>query len=96
MKKLILLAALISAPTYAEDDFCLQMHNVGKTIMDARQKGVSLPTMMQTMSGNLKELLKPIVVEAYSHPVYTTPSIKKETVDEFANKLHLECLKHEL
>jgi len=94
MKALILATSvLLSAPAVAEDDFCTQIHTLGETIMGARQKGMSLPTMMGTLQGNLKELLTPIVMEAYSHPLYSTPEIKKKTVSEFANSLQLKCMR---
>ena len=93
MKKLLLITALLSAPTYAEDDFCTQMYNMGKVVMDARQKGVPMPDMIKTLPDDISEFLKPIVISAYEHPQYSTPQIKQKTINDFADDLYLACVK---
>lgn len=95
MKKLILLTALLSAPSMAED-FCLQMHNVGKTIMGSRQNGVPLPQLMGLINESeesLRDPLKEITVEAYSQPRYNSKEMQKKAISEFANDLYVQCLK---
>jgi hypothetical protein len=95
MMKALILVTLLASPVMA-DDFCTNMYSVGKSVMTARQNGVPLPEMMKLLeSTDLVGTMQPIIVEAYSHPVYTTQSIRKRTIDEFANSLHLECLKAE-
>lgn len=95
MEKLILLTALLSAPTIA-DDSCSQFYGLGETIMKSRQNGVPLPTMMGVVNDadkDLKSILKEVVVNAYSQPRYNSKDLQIKVINEFANDLYVECLK---
>lgn len=93
MEKLILgLALIASSATHAAP--CKEWHEVGKSIMDARQSGVSLPVILETAGDN--DVLVSIIKSAYREPVYMVEENKRDSVDEFANKVMLMCLDQEV
>lgn len=95
MKKLILLTALLSSSVMA-DDSCSQFYGLGETIMKSRQNGVPLPTMMGVVNEadkGLKDVLKDVVVNAYSQPRYNSKDLQIKVINEFANDLYVQCLK---
>ncbi len=95
MKKLILLTALLSTITIA-DDSCSQFYGLGEAIMKSRQSGVPLPTIMKITNNSdvdFKDALKDVIVSAYSKPRYNSKDLQIKVINEFANDLYLQCLK---
>lgn len=70
-------------------EHCADVEAVAQTIMEKRQEGVSMSIMMRA-AGN-SELFKTLVVEAFDYPRYTTPSVQRDTVQNFAAKWALLC-----
>lgn len=93
MKVLILAVALLStaAIAQAEEDNCLIIEDYARTVMDARQGGISLKDVMGTTNEHDK-LGPQIIIAAYNKPHYMTERIKDKTINDFANDIYLECL----
>lgn len=108
MKKIILLSLVFwpffanasPYPKQAEEEksekFCRGWMDIAESIMAEKQKGTSLSIMLKASDGmKSKEderLLRTIIRDAYSQPSYSTPSIKKEQLNEFAAKYYLNCI----
>lgn len=60
-------------------------------IMRARQLGRPMPELYDAFSTS--EVLQQIVVLAYDSPRFNTQEYKDKAVQDFSNKLYMECLK---
>ena len=96
MKKILLAATLISLSltSQASEISCEQIEVTARTIMDARQAGVPLKSVMKIVKDN--DAMKQIVIQAYDSSKYETDSYKKSAVEKFANKYYVSCLKLKL
>jgi hypothetical protein len=93
MKALILAALLATAATamaQAEDN-CLIIESYARTVMDARQGGISLKDAMATTEKGDK-LGPRIIISAYSKTRYRTEKFKQRAINNFADSVYLECL----
>lgn len=93
--KAVLIASMftmISAPVAADDwkEKCSQISELSKTIMKARQVGVSMADSMGTASNKLGEA---IIIAAYDKPRYSTPKVQQQTIEDFSNEWYLQCVK---
>ncbi|HCJ6408844.1 TPA: hypothetical protein NU643_001436 [Acinetobacter baumannii] len=87
-------------PKQAEEEksekFCRGWMDIAESIMAEKQKGTSLSIMLKSSdSMKTKEderLIRTIIRDAYSQPSYSTPSIKKEQLNEFAARYYLNCI----
>jgi hypothetical protein len=99
IKAVVVVAAFVGMTNaaLANDGTCDRMSNLSKQIMTNRQNGVSLNEMMSTLNSvnnsALKTVTKTMVLDAYEHPRYNTATVKQRTIDEFANKYMLMCVK---
>ena len=95
MKNLILAALLtLSTSVIAEEvkkTTCEEIEGLSRAIMDARQAGVALVDVTKIMKGSV---LAPIVIDAYSVPLWSVDANKERAVSEFANSIYLICLKN--
>ena len=98
MKKLLAAIAIstITFSVQANEDvtFCSSVSELGKVIMDLRQKNVPMVTLMEYMTTQpeLYELGSAMIVEAYNQPRYSTPSNQQNAVTDFANDMFKVCL----
>ena len=96
MKYLIVAALLtLSTSAIAEEAkmvTCEEIERLSRAIMDARQAGVALVKVTEVMKGSA---LKPIVIDAYTRPLWSVDENKERAVNEFANSIYLICLKGE-
>lgn len=92
MKKLIFLTALLSAPAMA-DDYCSELGKLAKTVMEVRQGGMSMATVMQVFAKDDNEIYKQMVISAYESPRFTVDSYIQRNVEEFSNEWYLMCVK---
>ena len=95
MKNLIL-ATLLTLSTSANAEeaktvTCEEIERLSRAIMDARQAGVALVDVTNVMKGSV---LSPIVIDAYSVPLWSVDTNKERAVNEFANSIYLICLKN--
>jgi len=99
-KKIILIMAVImlASTAYAveKSEFAKQMSSMAQSIMEFRQRGVSITESMEIVdkieNEVLQEILKKYVVEAYKTPMFSTERHKKEAITEFGNKIYLRVL----
>ncbi|MDQ2066367.1 hypothetical protein Q9295_08280 [Xinfangfangia sp. CPCC 101601] len=95
-----LVAALMgSAPTAVlASDHCVTLSQLAAKIMEGRQNGVTLIDMMQLLKSDdefANELMQTMVLTAYDLPGFSTDSMKKQAVTDFANNVALMCYKAE-
>ena len=96
MKKILLAATLmsLSLSSQAVEINCEQIETTARTIMNARQAGVPLKSVIKIIDSN--EVMKQIVIQAYDSSKYETDSYKKSAVEKFANEYYVSCLKLKL
>lgn len=75
-----------------DEDFCNTMYTIGKSIMEVRQAGVSMPKLMAIMKANNMGFVKPAIMAAYDQPRMFTESSQERMIEEFANDMYLGCL----
>jgi len=97
--KTILTAVIImtASMTYASDDICGKYSELSESIMSARQAGVPAVKMIETQieTDNVAffNLYKELVIEAYEWPRYSFEDLQQESINDFKNKIYIECLK---
>jgi len=92
MKKL-LLATLLTASCTAQaatHEQCKEISSLAGTIMQAKQRGVSLADLMSVKDE--KGIIKPVALSAYKEPSYSGAKYKRKQVVEFKNKWYLICI----
>jgi len=97
VKKLLvtsLMLVLISTPALA--GICEDISSLAGLIMDVRQKGAPMSTVMGVANEQkdaYRPLCRSIVIDAYESPKYSTESVKAQVISEFTNKYYLACVK---
>jgi hypothetical protein len=72
-------------------EICNDVSSFAKSIMSARQHGVSMSKAME-LSGNNK-LAESFVIDAYSKSSFSTEEYQDKTIREFADEAYLSCIK---
>jgi hypothetical protein len=72
-------------------EICNEVSSLAKSIMSARQHGVSMSKAME-LSGNNK-LAESFVIDAYSKSGFSTEEYQDKTIREFADEAYLSCIK---
>ena len=95
MKNMTLaLFALLAAPATAQemtpDELCATFATYAEVVMKARQGGVPLGQMLDTING--EPLLRNLVMVAYDQPRFSTETYQQEAIDVFRDNVHLGCL----
>jgi hypothetical protein len=77
------------------DELCKMESRFATVVMAGRQTGASMSMMFEKISDmeNLenKENMKSIVARAYATPRFSSEGNRKEAIENFANKIYLEC-----
>jgi hypothetical protein len=95
MKKLLIIAALLTAPVYAQNtNTCKEIEALANTVMSARQNGVQMMQMIE-VAGDVKAI-KTMIIQAYEVPLYNMDKNKVAAIREFTNEWVLACVKMEL
>ena len=68
---------------------CTVLKDLAETIMDNRQKGVDVTSMLGISES---DLIKAVVLHAYSRPQYSTLDYKRKSIKEFGLDVFLECM----
>jgi len=76
-----------------EKTLCEHIESVARTIMQARQADLPLTKLMSVFS---QKLSRSMVMDAYDLPHYSTEKHKKRSINKFANRMFLMCLKSDL
>ncbi|MDE1992197.1 MAG: hypothetical protein KGI75_06815 [Rhizobiaceae bacterium] len=79
----------------ADDVFCQQLGELAKRVMHNRQVGVDMSDMMKIANDGKATgpVLRDLVLMAYDSPQYSTDEMQAAAVQEFANKVELNCYK---
>lgn len=99
MKKItgiLLLIVGLSTPCFAADwkETCSSVGELARTIMEKRQAGVSMETLMNAVS--MKEnngLVEELVISAYEKSQYNGADYKRKAIAEFRDDAYLQCVK---
>lgn len=96
----IALIALIAAPSVQAEDWrqrCSSMGELAKTIMEKRQSGIFMETIMQVIdendNGPTMKFTEELIISAYETPLCHTEETKRLAIREFQNKAYLKCVK---
>lgn len=87
----IITTAIATAKEWQEQ--CGDITRLAGTIMETRQLGASMQSMMESLSMEDQKNFGAMVVDAYEQPLFSTPEYRKETVEKFKNKWCLYCVK---
>ena len=109
MKKIIALMVtiLFASSVNAEGDkaenmaLCMQFNDVAKGIMQHRQNGVELSTLLKGMTNpsdseeqsKAVDMAVTIIKAAYDTPRFRTHDAQQRAITEFANDVLLTCMK---
>ena len=69
---------------------CATFGKVAEKIMTERQGGISRTQMIQSVRGD--SLFEYIVVQAYKVPRISTDRMQKKSIEEFRDRIYLECV----
>jgi len=70
---------------------CESVSGLAKSIMGARQSGVSISKIMQLANGST--LAESLIIAAYGKPSFSTEQYKEEVIREFSDEAYLSCIK---
>lgn len=88
---------LFSPQAFAQKDYCSRAAQVAESLMNARQKGVSLQDAMEALKSsypkNVHGFIEKLVISAYEIPRYSSSEYQRRAAGEFRDKAHLQCLK---
>src|SRR5699024_2916935 len=91
---LLLPSVAIADPTPHE--FCTEIAGLAEVIMEGRQNGTPMPAMMNVAAqGSDKEInsvMEALIIDAFSHPRYSTERVKQSTIGDFADSAYLSCI----
>jgi hypothetical protein len=96
-----LTVALPLQPALADDDPCQTLYTFAETVMSARQSGVSMPKLMESIRETTSEgsdtalaarnIMTMMLKEAYDRPRWGTDGRKQEAIQDFANETAAAC-----
>lgn len=90
MNKLLILL-LISLPAFSNPvEDCKNVEKFARLIMTERQNGTPASELLTNAQ---TDLIKDIILEAYSKPRMHAKETKQRLVDDYANKVYLQCYK---
>lgn len=105
MNKLIavlLLTGLASTSQAARTDsekseLCRVVKELAEVTMDSRLSGVDITKAMEIANNagsGERQLLREIVIKAYSSPSYKTDEYKASAIKDFGTEYYLDCVKY--
>lgn len=88
--------AAVASDEVTKDEFCNAIGAMGASIMERRQAGVPMSSLMLKIenSGSTPEMIKvarAAVMDAYRSPLFTLPEFKQDAIDTFRNTLEFAC-----
>lgn len=91
--KHIITAAIIAltSPAWAEEpkDTCLSLGELAQTMMEHRQAGTSISTLMPHLNGN--KAATSMLVSAYEEPRYSSDEYQTRAIQDFRNDWETAC-----
>ena len=81
----------------AQDEICDGLHELGTAIMDARQSGIPIQTLMSYAENNFESVMadwmKGTIIDAYEVPKISGDVYQDKSITEFSNQLYVKCYK---
>ncbi|SEQ48453.1 hypothetical protein SAMN03080615_01633 [Amphritea atlantica] len=74
-----------------EMGLCKDVSELAETVMDSRQKNVSMVSMMEIVKGS--DVFESMVIDAYEQPAFQVPVNQEKAVAEFRDRWYLMCVK---
>ncbi len=79
---------------------CRDLMKYAEMAMDAKQKGISLSKMLDINDKTINKQNDPemhgvfhsIIMDAYGEPTYSSPTVKREQLNEYSAKYYLACM----
>lgn len=104
MKKILLgfgLLAMASctnaaSPDSGKDDFCKSVMEAAEVTMRGRLTGVSAIDAIELANkatGDINDMLRGMIIDAYSSYNYSTDEYKSSAINEFATKYYIDCIR---
>ena len=91
---LLLPSVAIADPTPHE--FCTGIAGLAEVIMQGRQNGRPMHEMMgiaaQGNDPGTNIITEALIIDAFSHPRYSTERVKQSTIGDFADSAYLSCI----
>ena len=91
--KHIITAAIIAlaSPAWAEEpkDKCLDLGELAQTMMEHRQAGTAISTLVPYLNGN--KAATSMLVSAYEEPRYNSDEYQTRSIQDFRNKWETAC-----
>lgn len=91
---MLLPVAAIAEPTPHE--FCTEIAGLAEVIMEGRQNGTPMHAMMDVAARvsdpAMNSATETLVIDAFSHPRYSTAQYKQNTIGDFADSAYLSCI----
>lgn len=76
-------------PVQAEQASCQQIGEIAQIVMQKRQEGASMSTLINATGGN--ELVRVMVMEAFKRPDFSSDEYKKREQIKFRNAFESLC-----
>lgn len=70
---------------------CDKVSSTAETLMKARQRGVSMSSLMNSAGDN--KTIKAMVIDAFEKPRFNSDPYVKRAIEEFRDRWYLECVK---
>lgn len=75
-------------------EMCAEYGKLANTIMSARQDGVAMRKLMETIAGDEDaKTTRRMIVMAYEAPGYSTERHQQREIVDFENTIYAECLR---
>lgn len=96
LSTILLLASFsVIAEEKEEEDVCESLHGLAQEIMNARQKNVPMPKLvnaLQSVEGKEAKFSVLLAKMAYKEPRFSTELHQNNAINDFANDVYLMCL----
>lgn len=100
--KTLLLTALLGVPLISgaatnvpagmtPEQYCAALEDTSASFMRMHQNGAPLDFALQLLAKNHGEFMRPIVLQAFSQPRFSTEPYQQRAVTDFGNSVRLAC-----
>ncbi|MCA0049217.1 hypothetical protein LB577_20060 [Mesorhizobium sp. B283B1A] len=97
---LCLCASMAAQPVLAmsTDEACANVGRAAEAVMQARQNGMALQTVLEKMNGagfgaEGKDGFRAMIMMAYDQPRFNTEENKQQAINDFRDQVQLFCMK---
>ena len=87
-------ALAVSGQAQAQNsEKCKKIGAIAESIMKARQRGIPISKLMEVSEENAGGSLRPVILFAYERPRYNSEEYQQEEIEDFRNRIELQCYK---